>query len=198
MLTRISSVGYRAHDLRARRVPGFIGGCLLILALTLTAPPRAPVLFQDITADPWRTLWALPACFVAGCLDPSHDYMEQALPRPLWTRRATTLAVCVTVATMTVLVSAALLRKEATGALTGLFLMIAMCLLLATQLSPAVAGVTVFTFILANWIFGLDEITLQAHPWALLMSQANPALLMAASAILLVGTAVWSHRGSAR
>lgn len=183
-------------DLRGRRVHHFLGGCLATLFVSLMLPDRVAVILRGFTADPWQALWALPACFLPVALDSTLDYMEAAVARSAWSRRLMALGAATVIALLALGVSSVASERTPGAAVTGLLWLMSVALLVATLLGPAASTSAAFAVLLANWVFGLDELTQQPQAWALIMKPASGVLFATSLATFAVVASLWCRRGS--
>lgn len=183
-------------DIRARRMVPMTLACLTVLGLSVLLADPVPVLWRDFLADPWHVLFCLPSCVLVSCLDPRLDYMEAGLARPAWQRRARVLVAVHAVLAVCILSSAASLGRDPWAALSAVLWVSALAGLLATYggVVPAVLGPV--TFVALNWIFGLDELQQEAHPWALLMMPPSPARVALAAVVGVLVLGWWARRGT--
>lgn len=184
-------------DWRSRRLGVFLFGTAVTGVFSLLAPPEAPVILRDLSADPWQIIWCLPACFLPMCMDPGLDYMEDHLARsPASRRLGILLACCVAVSGSVAMVGTVSDRSLGTAFMSFCFAA-SVAVMAAVVLGMSSAVSVTFTVVLAVWVFGISETSNQPYAWAVLIRPPTPPLAAAAFSILTAVSSLWVFHGTA-
>jgi predicted neutral ceramidase superfamily lipid hydrolase len=170
-----------------------------LAGVTLTAwliPREVTVVLQDFQADPRQILWGVCATLLPVCLVTRHDAVQLVVRRSLVLRRFAALALALTATAASIVITTWTLGQDTLGALTCMWVLATFAVLLSVVLGSAASVIATFVALLVTWVFGLDEYTLTARPWAVLLRPGDPATLFVSTVSLAAVVAWWAIRGS--
>lgn len=174
----------------------YTASCLVTWFVAELTPDRVQVVLRDVVADPWQILWCLPGCIAPMCLSGAFDHMEATLASPAYRRRLLVSLTLVSVPMGLMACSVATNNRSLASGAVGILLTVGLVLLATVLAGAAVAMMVVFAIVLINWVFGIGELEMRPHGWALLVQEPSPAMLTLTGLVFMLGTVCWAVKGS--